>query len=388
MNKDYVLVLPSWYPSRVHRFNGDFNERLVNATSKYIKQIVLYVIKDATIKETQIEVEEDDKIITYIIYYPAKGNSIISKFFLFCRYAYISIKYTNIIIRKFGLPKLIHCYVIFPAGIMAKFVKWRYKIPIILTEHWSAYYPEAKDSFMRSSILKRLLIRNLLKSVNHIIPVAHKLGYFIKQWAPGIPQTVIPNVVDTSSFNYSYENRGKTFKFLHISSMYYAKNVEGLLRVFENIAIERDNVELSLIGYMPDHIRHIINGSRVLQSVIDYKGEIAYNQVSHYMKEHDCLVMFSRYESLPCVILEALCCGLPVIATDVGGIREVISQYNGILIKSECETALNEAIGAMIDNIDTYNREEISKEAIKKFNYNNVTRSICEIYKKVIKLSC
>ena len=98
------------------------------------------------------------------------------------------------------------------------------------------------------------------------------------------------------------------------------------------------------------------------------------------MKDSDFLVMFSRYENLPCVILEALCCGLPVISTDVGGISEIINNSNGILIESEDKTALSNALEYMLDHLTQYDRKHIADNATKKYNYKSVGQAINKIY--------
>jgi glycosyltransferase involved in cell wall biosynthesis len=94
--------------------------------------------------------------------------------------------------------------------------------------------------------------------------------------------------------------------------------------------------------------------------------------------------MFSRYENLPCVILEALCTGLPVISTNVGGIREVINEENGILIDSENENKLKDSMNYLLDNFTKFNKEKIAASANEKFNYQSVALQFDEAYKTVL----
>ena len=83
---------------------------------------------------------------------------------------------------------------------------------------------------------------------------------------------------------------------------------------------------------------------------------------------------------MPCVILEALCCGLPVIATKVGGVPEVVNHFNGILIASEDEIGLQRAILAMASGDDRFSREDISKSAQLKFSYHTIGKQISDLY--------
>jgi glycosyltransferase involved in cell wall biosynthesis len=85
------------------------------------------------------------------------------------------------------------------------------------------------------------------------------------------------------------------------------------------------------------------------------------------------------------VILEALCCGLPVISSCVGGIPEVIDGENGILVESGNIPDLANAMIQMIENYAEYNRKLIAEKAIAFFNYNTVGKQYSDIYNIVLK---
>lgn len=116
-----------------------------------------------------------------------------------------------------------------------------------------------------------------------------------------------------------------------------------------------------------------------------FTGLISYQEVATHLRNADTLVMFSRYENLPCVILEALCCGLPVIASDVGGIKEVIYNENGILIHSENENELLQSMNFMLDNLEKYDKASIASLASQKFNYKTVAQQFTFAYQTLLK---
>ncbi len=383
---NYVLVLPSWYPSRVDHFNGDFNQRLVKALSKDIKQVVLYVVKDATIKKSQTEILIEENTVTHFVYYPACKIPLIGRIHSLYNYYYLNKKHSLRIILEHGIPSLIHCYVFFKAVWIARWLKRTYHIPIILTENWTAFYDYSKYGLHTYSLSIRLFMIKLIRSIDHIIPVSESLGMQIKKWgAAETPQTVIPNVVDVTLFNDEYIQAPviDKIKFIHISTMNFQKNVEGLLRVFETILKEYDT-ELWLLGSFPEHIERMINASPILKAGVIHKGELPYAEAAKTIQQCNCLVMFSRCETFSCVIAEALCCGVPVIATDVVGIADYINSSNGILVPSENEGELKKAIIHILNNTEGYEKEKISKAAIKVFNYETVSAQVLEVYKTVL----
>ena len=114
-------------------------------------------------------------------------------------------------------------------------------------------------------------------------------------------------------------------------------------------------------------------------------GELSYEQVGVELRKSSALVMFSFYENMPCVILEALCTGLPVIASRVGGITEVVGEDNGILINAGNENELLKAMKEMIAKYPSYKRDQISRKAAAQFSYETIGRTITQVYDEVLK---
>jgi len=104
------------------------------------------------------------------------------------------------------------------------------------------------------------------------------------------------------------------------------------------------------------------------------------------------LVMASSSENAPCVISEALCSGLPVVTSNVGGIAEMINPANGILIhleilenedpaynNSNIET-LYQAMFQMKENILHYKKEEIAETAKQIYGAKNISKVLNQLY--------
>lgn len=381
--ENYVLVLPSWYPSKVDAFNGDFNERFVKAAALYKNQIVVYIVKDDRLEKVEIDVEFKLGIITYIIYYPKRYVSALKKYKLFKLYT----KVFSEIFETYGLPKLVHTYVFYPAGVISLYLKYRYGIKSLLTENWTTFYEEQINYINNNKFFKKVVYKCVLNSFDVVISVANRLQKEIFKWNKKSRNYVIPNVVDTSCFNFDgvvLEQNSCTLKFLHASTMGYQKNVDGILNVFERILTSHQvKINLVLAGSYNSEIINRINKSIILSNHVVYIGEISYEQVAKEMKNADAFILFSRYENMPCVLLESLCCGLPIIASRVGGIAEIINDGNGLLVDNEREDQLENAIIEMVSNYSKYDRKKISDTSIAKYSYDNIGKELNAIYKSL-----
>ena len=115
-----------------------------------------------------------------------------------------------------------------------------------------------------------------------------------------------------------------------------------------------------------------------------FKGEISYSQVANEIQESDCLILFSNIENSPCVISEALCCGVPVIATNVGGIPELVSNNNSILVAPGNTEQLKNAMIKMMEIYSSFNKNKIAEDAQNKFNYPIIGNEFDVLYRSVL----
>ncbi|HXB30365.1 MAG TPA: glycosyltransferase [Puia sp.] len=386
-----VLWLTSWYPNETDPFSGDFIKRQAEAVSIYQSLIVLWVGKYAPINfsnrtnYTNSELKTEN-LKEYILYYPSPGesNNIFSKFKSLLNYFKKNREFIQQLRKKNELPDLVHVQVAMKAGLIALYMKWKYKIPYVLTEHWSGYFSVAKDSLFKKSFLTRFLTRIILKNATVVLPVSTSLGNQIDQFWAHVPFQKIPNVVDTLLFYPALAKTTHAFRFIHISSLAYPKNPEGIINSFIHMLHLHFDVELVLVGPLNSSVNKLLSAEVMSAGRIRTTGEISYEEVGKELRNADALIMFSYYENMPCVILEALCTGIPVIASDVGGIREVVNTDNGILVEAGKENQLIEAMKQMISNYKLFEKDLISKQAKEQFSYQIIGKKILQIYNDVL----
>lgn len=152
--------------------------------------------------------------------------------------------------------------------------------------------------------------------------------------------------------------------FLFVGRLSSQKNIPLLLDVFSDKSLA--DTKLLIIGDGNEEIKsEVIKQSSLTNNRIQFLGKK--DNVLDYMNAVDALVLTSRHEGLPIVILEALSVGLPIISTPVGGIPDIIkNKINGILTKGETKEDLLEAIHEFL-RLDTDEIIYMKKNNIHEF---------------------
>jgi glycosyltransferase involved in cell wall biosynthesis len=96
------------------------------------------------------------------------------------------------------------------------------------------------------------------------------------------------------------------------------------------------------------------------------------------------MVLSSNYETFGTVVIECLSCGIPVVATNVGIVPEVINETNGIIIPAGDEKTLEDAISRMLDQCNSYDPQAIRNTVLTKFNNETIAKQLLEIYQQSI----
>jgi len=383
-----VVWLASWFPNRTNPTTGDFIERHALAVAPFVKLLsVIAIIKDDSMPRNKIEIQQKQigNLHIYIAYYgPGRWNGIIEKILSQRKYLALQKRIFNQIKESSGLPDLVHVHVAMKAGMFARKLKKKYGVPYLVTEHWSGYYKVSKPSIYEMG--KRYLWFNnsVLKDASLLLPVTNDLGETINRDFVKLPYRVIPNAVDTNLFFYK-AFLPPVFRFIHPSYMNYPKNPEGILQACRQLKNLGYQFELEMIGNMDSVLLNMADDLGLLNETVFFEKEIPYTEVAWRMQQSSALLLFSRYENLPCIVLEALCCGLPVISSRVGGLAEVINDGNGLLVEKENIAELVKAMQQMMEVYQHYNRPAIAAAASALYNYDVVGSSIVDAYSSLIK---
>lgn len=377
-----ILWLCSWYPNKIERYNGDFIQRHAQAASLYNKIHVFNLTpclsdEGVAIMDT-FNSRQYPNLIEQKIYYPKKFT-LLGKIRSYYTWLNLYKEAVQKYVKKYGLPDVVHVHVPFKAAVIAQWIKRKYKIPYVVTEHWGGYNNVVKDNYNERPQWFKSLIKDAIKEATVLHTVSDFLGTQIGEMVFSRNYHIIPNTVNTDFFNYEEKEAVGKFKLIHISNAAPVKNTEGILNVFAQL--DKNLYECTVIG-----LPKLMNEKfKIVYPNINFTGVIPYADVAAFLKQQDCLIIFSNIENSPCVITEALCCGVPVIATNVGGIPELVDNTtNGILINPRDEDQLHAAIEEMRTGKDAFNKKQIAENAMAKFNYDIIGAAFDKMYDSVL----
>ncbi len=377
-----LVWLASWYPSITSPTNGDFIQRHAIALSSKIPVLVIHTIHDPKApSHVRYEVLSKGHLTEIIIYFRHSGDtsSIISKI----SYNRLFYRYTDRLLdhlfRTYGRPLCLHVHVPVKMGLVAIKAGRKWQVPYVVSEQSSKYLPGIEDGYDKRSWYYQYSVRRIFSTALAVSNVSAAVGKIIAKLAGREHIRVIRNVADPFVFHYQPAEI-TPFTFIHASTLKPQKNIKGILQVFSKLYSERQDFKLVLLGGEDDGLSLI---SREYGPVtwLELEGTVEHRQVAGYMQRSNCLVMFSRDENFPCVIVEALCSGLPVISSDVGGCPEAISDANGILVRSGNEDELLAAARYIMDHYSRYNRAEIAKQAAALYGNEQIASDFISFYR-------
>lgn len=366
-----VIWLCSWYPNEEDPYRGDFIQRQAMALSSKVRLSVFHIVFGSAEKVTRKVVHET---LTENIWYLKETNRLNR----WLRIRRAGRAFLQAYQREFGQPDRVHLHIPLEMGLIA--LDWHQAgIPYFLSEHYGIYHPGIADHWKTRSFFFRYFLKRILAQSMNVVTVSRSLGEDMKNEGLIADFRVIPNVVNTDLFYPSDRKAMHQFTFVHVSGMDENKNVKGILEAAKHLKDEGFRFHLKLIGAADEGLRSLI-GSHHLQGMVSLVPPIPYAEVAEQIKACHAGILFSWRETQSCVVLEWLCSGMPVITSRAGGVEELVTQENGILVNPGDVVALVAALRDMLKNYQRFNAEAISRDAAGKYNYQVVASQFMELY--------
>ena len=393
-----ALFITPWYPSKYDAMSGLFVFRHAEAiVTQDIDVHVLYIVYHKDVTTPYIEHVWSEGAEQTYFYFPEKKNIFTEIKHLFRAWRYWHSHY--------GLPDIVHLNVLTKQLLLPLYIKKRYNIPFVLTEHWTGYLPE-KGAFYRNKLKE--FHKKAITKASMVMPVSDLLADAMKKALSNNLRdiTVIPNVVNDLFYSLSKNEYSKTthpknkekFVFLHVSCFNNeAKNTVGIVEATEQLLAIRDDFKVKMVGIGPDfeltkaaaNIKGLTN-----RGIIEFTGELLTEQVAIEMTEADAFILFSNYETAAVVLQEASVMELPIISTAVGIAPMILHPITktendikissqGILVPQKDTNTLCYAMNYMIDHINDFSTRDNSNTK-NEYTYKSIGEKISAVYKQTI----
>ncbi|MEO8413150.1 MAG: glycosyltransferase [Ginsengibacter sp.] len=385
----HILWLASWYPNALTPYDGDFIQRHARAVALFQKITVIHIKKDEEGKMTtdvQSFSSSQNNLEEIIVFYkPIKTrlhylNRLLSAIKYKKIYRHILRNYIN----ENGKPDLVHVQVALNAGIQALWLKKNFHIPFIVSEHWTGYLPGVKFGLKDLSILSKKAMQKIFFEAGKITVVSDVLGKAISNQVISKGYIIIPNAVDTSIFFPEYFPVNSTLQFIHISSLAYQKNCSAIINAFK--LLKSNGYDFQLLIYGPDKpgLKQLVKENE-LENCIAFKNEVPQSQLASELRTADALILYSRYETFGCVVIEANACGVPAILSNLPVFKEyIVENENGLFVTPDNPAALAEKVADYILGKYQFDKKSISRKTVEKFSYTIIGKQFYDLYKTLI----
>lgn len=396
-----ILVLTTTFP----RYKNDNTPGFILELSKEIKRQGIEIIvlaphhKGAKI----FEIMEGIKTFRFPYFFPKNLQRLcyeggimrnIKKSFLaklqvplfFIFYFYFSYK----LVKKFKI-NIIHSHWIIPSGFIGGILKKILKLNHVSTAHAIDIYTLEKLPF------RKFLMSFIYKNCDYIVCVSSVLKEKIikilnKKYFEEEKIFIKPMGMKITPFLISQKDKEDKFNILFLGRFVEKKGINYLIHAVKKISFLYKNIQLLIGGAGPleKEVRELVKNLN-LEEFVKFLGWIPRDKLPFVFKETDVLVVPSIIteegdtEGLPTVILEAMGAGIPVIASDVGGIKDVIKDgINGFLVPPKNIEVLANRILFLIENKEL--REKFRIEGIntaKEYEWDKIANFYKNLFLKL-----
>lgn len=222
-------------------------------------------------------------------------------------------------VAKYGRPDLLHAHCAKWAGYAAMLIGRDERIPYVITEHLPLMLLQQEYGPAPSTAWQIPLLRQAYRQAAIVIPVSEELvADTACYYGSDYRWQYVSNTIDTDFFHYQPRSprQGRPFRFCCLADYYHRKGYDVLFSALRQLQDGGMDVELHIAGLFTDgsQCRRDIN-RLALRSVQAY-GRLDKQAVRQLLYQCDALVLASRSEVQPLVLLEAMSTGIPTVSTE------------------------------------------------------------------------
>jgi len=285
------------------------------------------------------------------------------------------IKYIN----NEGHPDILHAQNLFYGGLAGIRIKNKSKLPLVLTEHSSAFLRDALSE------KRKQLFRGNIGAVDRCLAVSNALAKKLAELATDLSVEVVGNMVDTDYFKPQPSISKKGFVFLIAASLDENKRVGDAIRAFADGFSTDISTQLWICGQGEEEKKlHALAADLNIAGQTTFLGIVSRDQLQDYYSRVDVVISTSKVETFGLTLLEAMACGKPVISTRSGGPEDFINSQVGLLVDVGDIPALSAAMKEVYSRINEFDPYLISDYTASHYAGAHIVRRLVEIYKELM----
>jgi teichuronic acid biosynthesis glycosyltransferase TuaC len=282
---------------------------------------------------------------------------------------------------------LIHAHFTYPDGVVAVRLGKRFGIPVIITEQnpWGPWMDE-------NAIVRRRSIWAARECAFQIAISKAVRQSIVRLAGESEKLRVIPDAVDGGVFTLAAKDVSPVAnQIVFVGAIRPVKGVDVLIRSLRLLADRGRHVKLVLIGesFYKNYQKEYSRLQRMacdlgLQDRIHFAGKQPFAELVRTVQESALLVLPSHAESLGMVLVEALACGTPVVATKCGGPEDIVNEQVGALVPPDDPEALAQAIGEVLDKRSEFDPARLRSYALQNFGLESVGLRVASLYQEAL----
>lgn len=390
-----IGVITSAYPDYEDDPHGIFVHRLMREISKLGYDV--HVLAPFAGGKTKYDLEGVN-VERFNYFYPKRFQKLAGRSGMidnvkegfWVKFQVISFILFNIIysMSKFREMDIIHVQWPIPNGLGALFLKKLHGIPYINTIHGEEIHISKRYHMI---LPLRLLVRNSSKTITNSTTTRK---FCLEAGLDAEKIQVIPFGVDTKFFQqFKFKKEKDTYQILSVGYLIERKGFEYLIRAIPDVLKKHKNVKLKIIGSGPleSKLKSLINDLN-LGNEVEIIKNVSDEELLNFYNYSDLFVLPSivdvqgNTEGLGVVLLEAMACGVPVIASNVGGITDIITNNDtGLLFNEKDSREIAQRIIYAFEN--ETKMHEISEKGLNvvktKFSLQKVAKSYIKCYRSL-----
>jgi glycosyltransferase involved in cell wall biosynthesis len=273
---------------------------------------------------------------------------------------------------------LIHAWFGIPCGFLALLLRKTYIV--------SLRGSDVPFHNPRFEILDKFLFKHLSKIVwrkaKLIVANSEGLKKLAQKTSPKQKIEVVYNGIDTQEFKpLKNKKNSKKLKIIFMGRLAIIKGIDYLLKALGKLKSKDFTLTLIGDGKEKENLKELAENLKIDKKV-KFLGSIPHRKILKYYQESDLFVLPSLNEGMSNTLLEAMAVGLPVIATNTGGSKELIKE-NGFIVDKASSNGLKNVIQKFIDNPTLIkNAGKVSRSLAKEMSWKKVAAEYMEVYKK------